>query len=258
MQYKALIFDLDGTAIETKSDALPTQRTIEAVKIAEKLIYVSVATARQLYNSKNIIDKLGIVNPCIFAGGAQIKNPLTNEIIWHKQMSVQQVERILFLCKKLPYKTIFSEDKKWYTPKDRGARVAQPEEIIYLQETEKEKTANIIKELEKIPDLAVHPTGSWKKGCWDVHITHKEASKKHALLHLLEYFHVKKEEVMVVGDTGNDMPLFESGGFKVAMGNATEELKQKADFITKSVQEDGLAFAIEKFITSNPTPSETG
>jgi len=59
---------------------------------------------------------------------------------------------------------------------------------------------------------------------------------------------LKKENVIAVGDSGNDIPLFESAGLKVAMGNSTEDLKSKADFVTKNVENDGLAYVIEKYI----------
>ena len=247
MKYKALIFDLDGTAIDTKADAIPSQNTINTVKLAQKYVLVSVATGRLHYNSKYILDAFGITSPCIFAGGSMIKNPITNEILWSKQMSEAQVKQILEVCKLLPYKMYFSEDKTLYDPNEK---LIQPEMIAYLQDIGKDKTEKIVMELRKIPDLAVHSTGSWKSGCWDIHITHKDASKKQALSRLLDYLKVKKENVMVVGDTGNDLPLFEAAGLKVAMGNATKELKEEADYVTLNVEQDGLALAIEKYILS--------
>jgi len=245
MKYKALIFDLDGTAIVTQKDAFPSQRTIEAVKEAQKYVSVSVATGRLLYNAKYIIDAFGIKNPCIFAGGSQVKNPVSNEIIWSKQMTALQVGHILNICKQYPYSLYISEDQKLYLPNEKES---QPEMIIYIMDVPKDKSESILHALSSIDNIAAHATGSWKMGCWDIHITHKDATKKSGLAYLLDSLKVKREEVMVVGDTGNDIPLFESGGLKVAMGNATDELKLKADFVTKSVYEDGLAYAIEKFI----------
>jgi hydroxymethylpyrimidine pyrophosphatase-like HAD family hydrolase len=51
-----------------------------------------------------------------------------------------------------------------------------------------------------------------------------------------------------VGDGHNDLPLFEACGFRVAMGNADEELKKLADYIAPSVEDDGIVDVIEKFI----------
>lgn len=61
---------------------------------------------------------------------------------------------------------------------------------------------------------------------------------------------IKKDEIIGVGDGYNDLALFEAVGLKVAMGNGVEELKAKADYITKHVDKDGLADVIEKFVLS--------
>ena len=245
MLYKAIIFDLDGTAVQTHRDALPTQNTIDIVKMAQSSIFVSIATGRVHYRAKDIVNSLGIKEPCIFAGGAQIKNPVTGKILWSKEMSQLQVEHILELCKKYPYDMYFSEDKRLYHDAEK---IPQPEMAVYLQHIPKEKAGAIIQELKMIEGIAPVTTGSWKEGCWDIHITHQDATKKQACERLMSLFQVKREEVMVVGDTANDLPLFESGGLKVAMGNATDELKSKADFVTLDVNHDGLAYAIKTFI----------
>lgn len=59
---------------------------------------------------------------------------------------------------------------------------------------------------------------------------------------------INSEDVIGVRDSNNDMTLFKNVGLKVAMGNATEELKATADFIASPIEKDGLAQVIEKFI----------
>ena len=61
------------------------------------------------------------------------------------------------------------------------------------------------------------------------------------------YWGLEKEEILTIGDQNNDIALLQAGGLKVAMGNATEELKSIADHITDSVYEDGFVKAMEKF-----------
>ena len=58
---------------------------------------------------------------------------------------------------------------------------------------------------------------------------------------------MKKEEILTIGDQNNDIALLQAGGIKVAMGNATEELKAIADYITDSVYDNGFVSAMEKF-----------
>ena len=77
-----------------------------------------------------------------------------------------------------------------------------------------------------------------KKGC----------SKKNAIEILGNRLNIKQEEIIVMGDGGNDLPMFEGAGLKIAMANAEEYLKEKADFITASNNDSGVAKAIKKFI----------
>ena len=59
-------------------------------------------------------------------------------------------------------------------------------------------------------------------------------------------------EVMTIGDQNNDIDLVQCGGIGVAMGNGTPELKECADFITDTVQNDGFVKAVEKFAIAVP------
>ena len=59
---------------------------------------------------------------------------------------------------------------------------------------------------------------------------------------------INTHEIIGVGDGYNDFPLLMACGLKVAMGNAVEDLKAIADYIAPSVEEDGVADVIDKFI----------
>lgn len=65
---------------------------------------------------------------------------------------------------------------------------------------------------------------------------------------LAEELGIKKEEIMGLGDQENDLAMVEYAGLGVAMENATDEVKQAADFITKSNDDHGVAYAIKKFV----------
>lgn len=80
-------------------------------------------------------------------------------------------------------------------------------------------------------------------------INKKSASKGNGIHELAQILHIKDSEVMVFGDQGNDMSMFEMKDFyKVAMGNAIDVIKDKADYVTKSNDEAGIAYAINKLI----------
>ena len=64
---------------------------------------------------------------------------------------------------------------------------------------------------------------------------------------MLSEIGLTKEEMMAIGDGYNDLSMLKLAGVGVAMANAVLEVRAEADFITKSNEEDGVAFAIEKF-----------
>ena len=64
---------------------------------------------------------------------------------------------------------------------------------------------------------------------------------------LRDYWGFEKEEVLAIGDQDNDIDMIEAAGIGVAMGNGTLKLKETADFITKSIDDDGFSYAMEKY-----------
>ena len=70
---------------------------------------------------------------------------------------------------------------------------------------------------------------------------------------------LKREETMAFGDGGNDIPIIREAGIGVAMGNANESLKAVADYVTSSVEEDGISQALKHWVLDaasicNPSP----
>jgi len=247
MVYKALIFDLDGTAFPTGLEHLPSSRLIQAVFEAKKKVSVSIATARRIASVQNIFEILDLTSPSIITGGTQIIDPLSKKVIWSIHVESQSMLQILKIMQKYPSETILGDELK---PFDFNSDISPTKTypIIYLRNPTKEMAIEIAEKLKQVPNISFVLSPSWIKGWTDIHVTHKEGTKLHGVQHLLKLLHVQKEEVMVVGDNNNDEALFQSAGFKIAMGNATESLKAKADFIAPSVTDDGLSAVIEKFI----------
>lgn len=113
-------------------------------------------------------------------------------------------------------------------------------EIISLND---KKLKLFRKELKDIKEIEV--ASSSKK---NVEVTTKGVSKGNALKFLCEYFNIKKEEVMAIGDSENDISMLQYAGFGVAMGNAIDTVKKEAEFITETNDNDGVAKAIEEYV----------
>ncbi|MDN6968722.1 HAD family phosphatase [Oenococcus sp. UCMA 17063] len=86
------------------------------------------------------------------------------------------------------------------------------------------------------------------RGAWyNLEFMSKKASKGNALAMLIGHLGISNEETMAIGDQGNDLSMFRISNLAVAMGNATNEIKSKADFVTKTNNQAGVGFAISKF-----------
>ena len=82
-------------------------------------------------------------------------------------------------------------------------------------------------------------------------LTPKGIDKAKSLQRLLVHLGMKREDLMAFGDGFNDLSMLEYAGMGIAMGNAVDEVKAIADFITISNDEDGIAIALEQLLYSN-------
>lgn len=92
---------------------------------------------------------------------------------------------------------------------------------------------------------------AWNSTYECLDITHEEVSKLHGIVDVAKLIGVETKDSIGVGDGHNDFPLLLACGLKIAMGNAVPELKAIADFVAPTVNEDGVAVVIEKFILEN-------
>ncbi len=63
-----------------------------------------------------------------------------------------------------------------------------------------------------------------------------------------DYYHIPLEQIATLGDQPNDVLMFKRSGLSIAMGNASEEVKQEATYVTASNEEEGFAKAVDELI----------
>ncbi|WP_027120657.1 Cof-type HAD-IIB family hydrolase [Mycoplasmopsis lipofaciens] len=109
-----------------------------------------------------------------------------------------------------------------------------------------ENTKNVDKVIDKIKNLDI----KWIKTHMNLEILPKGASKGKAILWMLKnvFIEHKKDDVMVIGDSENDFSMFKRFNYSYVMENAKEEVKTKANFITKAVEEHGLGYAVLDYL----------
>ena len=119
---------------------------------------------------------------------------------------------------------------------------------LYVPEVTPERADEVVDELSKLSEIAVHKMSAWDEKFMAIDVVNPSASKLHGIVELQRLLNITKEEIIGVGDGYNDFPLLMASGLKIAMRNAVDELKEIADFIAPSVDDDGVAVVIEKII----------
>lgn len=250
--YKALITDLDGTSVTISSNGsdidLATQEAVRtAIRAGKKL---TCATGREWELTKDIIKKLGFISPCIIEGGTRIINPITEENIWEKAFDTNVPSRVLEVFKSKSKSGMIMHSQN--TNRQALADVdALPESLrfLYLLAVKEEIAVEICNQINIGDYATAHITPSWEgDGLVDIHVTHPEATKEHAIQIWQKLENITKEETIGMGDSGNDMPIFQSSGLKIAVGNATDNLKGLADYIAPPVNEKALKYVIDTIL----------
>jgi HAD superfamily hydrolase (TIGR01484 family) len=244
-KYKALMLDLDGTTIPNTMDGLPSAKVKEAIRKANKTLHVGVATARPLFLLDDVLHNLELSGPSIITGGSQIIDCPSKKIIWDQPITKSDLSKINKLCQELDltYSDELSLDPGNLS-EERSSEIYQ----MYFGRLTLQKVERIITTFSSIPSIALHKIPSWGNGLYDLVITHAIATKQHGILEVAKILGIETHEIIGVGDGYNDFPLLMACGLKVAMGNAVPELKEIADYIAPTVDNDGVADVIEKFV----------
>lgn len=249
-KYKALMLDVDGTTIENRSDAMPSKKVKDAIRKANKIIKVGLATSRPFWHVKHIIEDLEINAPCIIIGGAQIYEPKLKKIVWEKFIDTADVKEIFKIAKKLG--VVIADDGDGKFIENLKINIEDYKEKGPLQfwapGLELKLSEKFADELSRISTISALRVPSWVSGKNDVIISHALATKQHGIIEVAKRLNILTKDIIGIGDGYNDFPLLLACGLKIAMGNANEDLKKIADFVAPSVEEDGVAIAIEKFI----------
>ena len=114
---------------------------------------------------------------------------------------------------------------------------------FYLSKEGRQKKQEAFERLSKVKDITLVSGAPH-----NLEVNTATARKGNGLLKLAQMLGIDSKRTMACGDDSNDLDMIQKAGFGVAMGNATDVVKQQADFITRSNEEDGVAYAIREFM----------
>lgn len=272
--YKLVCIDMDGTLLN--KDHIVSDENKRALKEATKLgVNVAISTGRVFASARIYAKITGIKAPLICSNGSYIRAKDTDEIIFKSVLDKEALDKIYELIKKhnflayfdTPYGIIsdtkipdndshrkmnewVSEEEKikFYEVNDFKEAFSQYSsdilKLIIIQTKNSTKIEDAKEDIEKLKDY-VDIVYSWN-GCAE--FMAKGTSKGNAVKILAKKLGIKKEEIMCIGDSRNDLSMFYEAGTTVVMGNAPDDIKEYADYITETNENSGVAKAIDKFI----------
>jgi len=240
------MLDLDGTTVHNNPTSMPSESVIKAVLKAHKKLSVCLVTGRPLRRTEPIMDILQITAPTVLLGGSQIIAGENREYVYERPLQKEDATHILKILK--PYhKQLLIDEREGsldYNPSYK------PDVIfnmmvnhLTLQEAE-----NLLNSLSSIKTIEAVKVVSWAEGKIALNISHALATKQHGVFEMAKLLGIETHEIIGVGDGYNDFPLLMACGLKIAMGNAVAEIKAIADYVAPSVDDDGVADIIEKFV----------
>ncbi len=282
--YKLIAIDIDGTLLNSKSEL--TENTIEILKKAsEKGIYIVLTSGRMTSVIKDFCKKIGADKFLIAENGASIVDLQLDELIYKRYIPKNVVLDIINMCeenniyymiytnkelivKNLKHMALFFY-KQNYNPNARlNTHIATCEYIkaleddftkIMICDEDRAIYNSIVNKLRKndnidVMDIPHVSTKVLNIGTEEKIISYsyadisaKNTNKWTALENLITMLGIKREEVIAIGDNINDIQMIKNAGLGVAMANATPVVRDIADEVAPSNDEDGVAYIVKKY-----------
>ncbi|MDA1188634.1 MAG: HAD family hydrolase [Chloroflexi bacterium] len=246
--FTALLLDLDGTIIGPNEGITRSVET--AIRRVSEQVPVSIVTGREPYDVLRFSRQLGLARPQVCDGGASVLDPATGEYLWRTPIPLEAAREVLAALNGQSTAFIATHQTGVVTHESHGRGLGEPPDYnrisaLDLSREGAEALAGRFKGHRQVSvALAYLPYNT----LWAVDFTRTGVNKAAGARKLAELLGTTLEATAMVGDSYNDLPLFESCGVRVAMGNAPEEIRTMADHVAPSVEEDGLAAAIDHYL----------
>lgn len=278
MAYQLLALNIDGTIL--KPNGRLQKETKEAVEfVKQKGVYVTLLTSRDLLSARKIAKSLKLDTAIIAFQGAMIGKSVDEKIyealipeertfniihvlenyacnirLMHERYSLANRKKVK---KQLVAKTVLSSGDPFFYPTQfvdslsdvlRDEPLAVPKIDVYFANEEEQKEAlAVLHEAFPTVDIITQPNGK-------IEIVAKGVSKLAGLKRLGQSLNISLKEMVVIGDGIDDIPAIEAAGLGVAMGNAPNEVKKAADWVTRSNEQLGVAYMVKEHFRKQQRP----
>ncbi len=272
IKVKMIGMDLDGTLLTTKKELTAYTKEVLARAVKQGII-VMPATGRPLRGLTGDLLEFSGFRYAVTANGARVLDIRSGETFYEKLVPKETARKILEIFGHYDALREIYFDGTGYVQEDMlkevgryleekpmmeyllRTRIPVPDLWEKLEEEDKgadkvqglfvslEERRQALAELEAVPDIEI--TGALKK---NIEVNAGGVNKGRAMVMLGARLGIRREEILAFGDGTNDLKMLKEVGTGVAMENAKDVVKEAADYITASNDEEGVARFIEEYV----------
>jgi Cof subfamily protein (haloacid dehalogenase superfamily) len=260
-----VIADVDGTLVT--QDKVLTDRARQAVlKLLAEGITFTITSGRPPLGMKMLIEPLGLKDPiAAFNGGVIVRPDLS--VLHQHLLPPEAAQSACEIITRHGLDVWLYTDQDWFVRRRQAPHVDREEWTVKFAPKVAPSYDGLLGRAAKLvgvsDDYAAVASCEQdvQKQCgaqvsasrsqpYYLDVTHPEANKGAVVAVLSQILKIPPEKIATIGDGPNDVLMFRRSGISIAMGNAADEVKQAARFVTASNQQDGFAQAMERFVLS--------
>lgn len=264
---KLVATDIDGTILPYDKEFTPEVRNC-IKELTKNDVKVVIVTGRMHAAARLVAQNLGLDTPVVSYQGGLIKKSASDyTTLYERCLPIEDSKKIISWAKtNNVHLNLYSNDILYVEEDDDTIkRYADYQNVQYQVKPFEEIELSHINKLLAIDYTNEERVTSWinkmtkdmshlyiiKSTPYFCEFSTKEATKACAVNFLRQYWNLKENEVLTIGDQDNDIELLKAGDISVAMGNGTDELKKYADYITDTVDNNGFVKAVNKFVLNS-------
>jgi len=259
----AVLADVDGTLV-TKTKVL-TPRAISAIgRLRDRGVLFAITSGRPPRGMRMLVEPLGMTGPmAAFNGGIVVLPDMT--VVDERALAEDIVPAVIETIRAHGLYVWIYRSTEWYITDPHAAHAEREARTVQFQPTVVPSYDALLDRVVKIVGVSddhnmveqceaavQHQFGvqvsAARSQPYYLDVTHPTANKGVVIERLSHYYHIPIEQIATLGDQSNDVLMFQQSGLSIAMGNASEEVRRAATFVTASNEDEGFAKAIEEFI----------
>jgi transaldolase len=266
----AVLTDVDGTLV-TKDKVL-TPRALQAVKqLRDRGIVFTITSGRPPFGMRALVEPLGLTMPmAAFNGGVIVLPDLS--ILDERQLPEYLLPALIDVIQAHGLDIFLFRATDWYVRSLEAPRVSREASTVQRPPVVVPNFDGVLSGVVKIVGVSEnHPlvesceaavqkqfgtqVSAARSQPHYLDVTNPDANKGVVIERLSRYLKIPLERIAVLGDQANDVLMFNKSGLSIAMGNADDEVKRQANFVTTSYSEEGFANAVEQVILPRAEPA---